>query len=244
MATLLWVRRLTSQEPWNWSRVILFASIIFAIHFYLPFYILGLSELIFKYPAIQATSATFLCLLTFFIGWMIWGRYSIQLKKREVILDPAAVSEPQPLNRIEVGAWDRLARTVLALTLVVFVAIAAMIAYGGFPAGGIEAPNYHLPIGVSLFQTGSLKVLDHAYFLTFPANASIWFGYWLALGSERVTAVSGLIFLVPLGAALYEIGRALDIHRAGQSLALAGFLTIPVVGFQAFGCGPDVGGIA
>ncbi len=242
IATLLWVRRLTSHEPRNWSQVLLFASIIFAIHFFLPFYVLGLFELISKHPAIHASSATILCLATFCIGWLIWGRHVGQLKESGEISEPAATAEPQPPRCIRTRSLDRVARTVLALTLVVVVAIAAMSAYGGFP-GGYESIAYHLPIGVNLFQTGSLKVWDHAYMHTFPANASIWCGYWLALGSERVTAVAGLVLLVPLSAGLNEIGRALGVNRARQDLTLAGFLTIPLVGFVA-GCGSDGGGIA
>ncbi len=223
----------------------MFASIIFAVHFFLPFYVLGLFELVFKHPAIHAPAATILCLATFCIGWLIWGRHTGQFKAGGGISDPSAALEPQPSNLTQTRSLDRAARTVLALTLVVFVAIAAMIAYGGFPGGrDTESIAYHLPIGVNLFQTGSLKVWDHAHWHTFPANASIWYGYWLTLGLERVTAVSNFVFLVPLSAGLYEIGRALGANRASQELTLAGFFTIPLVGFLVFSCEAVVGGLA
>ena len=242
MATLLWVRRLTSQEPWNWSRVLLFASIIFAIHFYLPFYVLGLCELIFKYPAIQAPSATILCLLIFFIGWIVWGRYAAQFKEGEVISDPTAVSEPQPSTRK--GKVPGLGLAHCTRPHAGCLRRHRCDDRIWSSPRGFEPISYHLPIGVYIFQTGSLNVLDHAYMHTFPANASIWYGYWLALGSERITAISNLVFLVPLGAGLNEIGRALGVNRAGQDLTLCGFLTIPLVSFSAFECGADVGGIA
>lgn len=83
-----------------------------------------------------------------------------------------------------------MARLVLTTVVGGFVLVAAILIIG-FPRG-YEAYAYHLPSVVNFFRDGSLRIWDMAYVHTYPANASLWDGFWLRLLPERVVSLVDL----------------------------------------------------
>jgi hypothetical protein len=79
---------------------------------------------------------------------------------------------------------------------------------------------------------------------TFPANASLYYGFLLAFLPERAVAAAEMPLLFLLLAALYGLGRATGADREASVVATCGAVTIPIVAFSSLECGADIGGIA
>ncbi|EKV32795.1 hypothetical protein C882_1633 [Caenispirillum salinarum AK4] len=131
-----------------------------------------------------------------------------------------------------------LARGTAWLAGLTFLGAGVLLALG-FPRG-FEVWAYHLPIGLHIFDTGSVQPWDHAYMHTFPANMSLYAGLLLQALPERLVAVANLPFLLLTAVAVYGLGRVAGGGRDGALLAAAGITTIPVFAFSSLELGADV----
>lgn len=107
---------------------------------------------------------------------------------------PVSLTQVNPsTNQSSVLPFDPTARLVIALVGGGFLLLAGLLVIG-FPRG-YEANAYHLPNAVNFFRDGSLRIWDTAPMHTYPADASLWNGFWLRLLPERVVSVVNLPFL-------------------------------------------------
>src|SRR5579872_1456765 len=132
---------------------------------------------------------------------------------------------------------------VVLIALLGGFAFLALLLCIGFPRG-YEVNAYHLPIAVNIFRDGSLRVWDKAFVHTFPANMSVWAGFWLQLLPERLTSVVNLPFLGVCVLFLYRLCRLAGADRSASWLVAGGLTTIPVFGFSSLELGADVAGVA
>jgi hypothetical protein len=206
--------------------------------FTVGFHILGYIDLVTDFRVVDPGLGS--VILSVLLGLVFYG-----MKKW-----PAPVSEVAAKSRFYSAGrpflpGNRLARSLTVTIIAILTAIALMLC-AGFPRG-YEAEAYHLPIGVHIFQAHSLKVWrvwETTFAHTFPANASLYFGYLLGFLPEHLVAMAGMVFLVPMGVASYGIARATGADDTASVLASLGLLTIPILLNPAFEAGSDVGGAA
>jgi hypothetical protein len=139
-------------------------------------------------------------------------------------------------------ALNGTTRVVAATVAGGFVVVAALLVIG-FPRG-YEANAYHLPNAVNFFRDGSLRVWDSWYPHTFPANASLWDGFWLRLLPERLVSVVNLPFLGLCVLLLYRLCRFSGADPSAAGLISCGVTTIPLFGFSSTELSADTGGVA
>ena len=139
-------------------------------------------------------------------------------------------------------ALNGTTRLVAAAVTGGFILVAALLVIG-FP-GGYEVNAYHLPNAVNSFRDASLRIWDKAWMHTFPANASLWDGFWLWLLPERGVSVVNLPFLGLCVLLLYRLCRFSGADRSAAGLISCGITTIPLFGFCSTELGADVAGVA
>lgn len=212
--------------------------VTFCTAFFGGFHILGFINLATDLPVVNPFYGSVIVLLFAIVGFLLWPPRQIPalLKTQTNVGELGKVVVPMLTPNYGLGV------PITGLSVFTLVLIAVMLTLG-FPRG-YEVQAYHLPIGLHIFQTQSLKVWDTANLHTFPANASIYFGFLLGFVSEHVVAASGLVFLAPLAAAVYGIGRATGADETASVLAALGLVTVPIIAFSAFELGADVGGAA
>ncbi|WP_404379827.1 hypothetical protein [Caenispirillum salinarum] len=167
---------------------------------------------------------------------LLWAVLRVRRTRQTVAGTPAGLAaegaEPRaPMVLARAAAW------LAGLTLMGAGVLLAL----GFPRG-FEVWAYHLPIGLHIFDTGSVRPWDHAYMHTFPANMSLYAGLLLQALPERLVAVANLPFLLLTAVAVYGLGRVTGGGRDGALLAAAGVATIPVFAFSSLELGADVAG--
>lgn len=202
--------------------------------FFAGFYILGCVNVLTDSSPVTPGYALGIATVGFMIPALVMSRRQSRLLR---VREYAA-----PVPRLNLQDLSRLSRVLLFVTLAVFGAIALMLS-AGFPRG-YEPLAYHLPIALHIFQDQTLRVWDTAFMHSFPANASIYSGFLLILIPERLVSASNMVFLIPLGMAVYGLGRALGADKDAAVISALGMLTIPVVAFSAFEGGADLGGMA
>ncbi|MDO9047809.1 MAG: hypothetical protein Q7U66_08745 [Methylobacter sp.] len=219
----------------NWSRLLsvgeffVYFLIIFYSIFFFIFYLLGAVELLANQSNLSITNALSLAIIV--AGAMIFN-FS-RAASLSYCLFPI-FDKPPPL-RLQ-------AKIVKYLTLSVYLILAGLLILG-FPRG-FEVWAYHLPIGINIFQKGSLQIWDQAYMHTFPANMSIWDGFWLQILPERLISVVNLPYLAMCVFFLYQLCRLVGADRSASWLVACGLTTIPLFGFSALELGADVAGVA
>jgi hypothetical protein len=156
---------------------------------------------------------------------------------------PVFLNQANPsANQLAVLPFDPTTRLVIALVGSGFLLLAGLLVIG-FPRG-YEANAYHLPNAVNFFRDGSLQIWDAAFMHTYPADASLWNGFWLRLLPERVVSVVNLPFLGLCVLLLYQLCRCSGADRSAATLVSCGLTTIPLFGFCAAELGSDVAGVA
>jgi hypothetical protein len=199
--------------------------------FFGGFYLLGFLELATARPLVSPLAAAALASLALAAVLLLKGR-----------AQPRPIDDARSIAAIGDPPASTLARALLLATAVVLVAVAAMLATG-FPLG-YEARGYHLPIAVHIVKALSLKVWDIAFPFTITANASIYYGFLLGAIPERLVSASDMLFLLPLGIAIYGLGRLTGADKTASVIAAVGFLTIPIVDFGGTVAEADIGGAA
>jgi hypothetical protein len=147
----------------------------------------------------------------------------------------AVTSSPAP-------AFNGTTRLVAAAVAAGFALVAALLIIG-FPRG-FEANAYHLPNAVNFYRDGSLRIWDSWFVHTYPANASLWDGFWLRLLPERVVSLVNIPFLGLCVLVLYRLCRVCGADRSAAGLISCGVTTIPLFGFCATEMSADLGGVA
>lgn len=204
--------------------------------FFLPFYLIGTLELIWATPRLSLTSLVLV--QSAVTGLVLLGHYCFA-RPRGVGLAPGWGSLPETGDKLN---WYSLGGILCIAGLVIFALLGVMLAVG-FPRG-FEVTAYHLPIAVNVFQTGSLRVWDHAFMHTFPANMSLIAGYSLQFLPERLASVLNLPFLALACFVVYRLGRMAGADSESSAVAAAGLATIPMIAFSSLEIGADVAGIA
>src|SRR6516165_6090689 len=178
-----------------------------------------------------ANSAPFVLVVA--VVGCVWSR-----RHRPVSLNQANPSK----NQSSALPFDPTARLVIALVGGGFLLLAGLVVIG-FPRG-YEANAYHLPNAVNFFRDGSLRIWDATFLHTYPADASLWNGFWLRLLPERVVSVVNLPFLGLCVLLLYRLCRYSGADRSAAALISSGITTIPLFGFCSTEMGADVAGVA
>lgn len=129
-----------------------------------------------------------------------------------------------------------------AATLLAFGTVALML-MSGFPHG-YEVSAYHLPVAVAMLQSHTLAVWDGNFPHNFPANASVFFYFFLGFVPEKMVSAVNLIFLLPLAFSVMAISRRVGADRHAAALVACGLLSVPMIAFSAVELSADVGGIA
>lgn len=239
VSNLLTRLAVSGADPENRVLRFLAWTVCFFTSFFGGFYILGFVNLTTDLPVVDPLYASVAALALF-------GGLWLRLPKTSGLRIPAAIPGRVSGSILMVPfPGNNLSRIVGTASIVIFVLIALMLS-AGYPRG-YEAQGYHLPIAVHIFQAHSLKVWkvwEIVDFHTFPANASIYFGFLLGLTPEHLVAPAGLVFLVPLAVAAYGIGRATGADETASLLSALGLVTIPIVVAPAFDAVSDVGGAA
>jgi len=209
--------------------------LIFFTAFFGGFYLLGYVNLATGLPVVDPIHSSLLglILLAACTYWLSRSQKRLEAGRRFARLAHSVSGMFQVRGGIE--------RKLTLLTVGIFTVIALMLTWG-FP-GGYEAQAYHLPLGLHIFQSHSLKIWDTTFVHTFPANASVYFGFLLSLLPEQLAAPGNVVFLVPLFLAIYGLGRTTGADANASWLAALGILTIPIVAFGAFEAEADVGGL-
>ena len=79
---------------------------------------------------------------------------------------------------------------------------------------------------------------------TYPADASLWNGFWLRLLPERVVSVVNLPFLGLCVLLLYRLCRYVGADPSAAALISCGITTVPLFGFCSTELAADVAGVA
>ena len=214
---------------------------IFFTSFFGGFYVLGYINIATGLAIVDSLYASVVALVVF-IGFGLW--FASRRMPGFVKAGGNAGQSHNFLIQLSLPG-NRLSRTLGKVSVVIFGLIALMLS-AGFPRG-YEAQAYHLPIAVHIFQAHSLKiwkVWKTIFFHTYPANASIYYGFLLGTISEHVVAAAGLFFLALLAVAAYGIGRATGADETASLLSALGLVTIPILVAPAFDAVADVGGVA
>lgn len=196
--------------------------------FFLPFFVVGTLELVTGGPPVALPALLAVALTLLLAG--ATARWHT---------GDAPILRPLPAEPIRWLSWSGL--TALA-AIIMFMVVALGLAMG-YP-GDYEALAYHLPIAVHVFQTGSLRVWDHAYMHTFPANMSLYAGLLLKFMPERLVSLANLPFVLVACFAVYGLARAAGGVPGDSLLTATGFASVPLVAFSGFTVGSDVAGIA
>ena len=220
------------DEPGSVAQCRTFAlwALCSAFAFFLPFFIIGSSELIFGWPRVSIV-AVLLVQLVVMTLLLLWNRKAVQ-------------QWWNALSRWRFSCPNRR-DPIVGLTLValfVFVSVGLMLT-SGFPRG-YEVTAYHLPIAVHYFQAGSLRPWDHQFLHTYPANMSILTGFLLQFLPERLVSIANLPFLIVTSFAVFGLARAQGASARSSLLAAVGITSIPIVAFSALELGADLAGIA
>ena len=222
-----------TRETHRIAKFVLFISLLF----FSPFYLLGALELFWGWPTISPVSllVTETCLATASLV-VLWrsGQLTPELLRE--------ISSWRRPTKEEQSHWTRLSQVTCAATLAVFVLLGISLVFG-FPRGW-EVRAYHLPIAVNIFQTGSLQTWDQQFMNTFPANMSIFAGYFLQLLPERLVSALNLPFLAMACFAAFALARLAGGDAASSRLTAAGLATIPIIAFSSLEVGSDIAGIA
>lgn len=156
---------------------------------------------------------------------------------------PVCLNQANPsTNQSPMLPFDPTARLVMALVGGGFLLLAGLLVIG-FPRG-YEANAYHLPNAVNFFRDGSLQIWDATFLHTYPADASLWNGFWLRLLPERVVSAVNLPFLGLCVLLLYRLCRYSGADRSSAALISCGITTVPLFGFCSTELGADVAGVA
>ena len=208
----------------------------FAI-FFGGYLVLGFIDLIFHNNAVSSKYAVILAGAGFALLVFIRGRNGQPFL--EVNSELCTVA-----NSVRCAA-RALLRIFPILTLIIGGAllVTALGVLSGFPRG-FESIRYHLPIAVRIFQDGTLSLWDQSTYLTFPANASIYYGFLLTFLPERLVSIAQLPFLLPLLAAVYGVARPICRDERGALLATLGLLSVPIVMLGARELESDICGLA
>jgi hypothetical protein len=154
---------------------------------------------------------------------------------------PTAAAGQSPAQSMS-SALNTTTWLVTVAVVAGFVLVAALLLIG-FPRG-YEANAYHLPNAVNFYRDGSLQIWDSWFVHTYPANASLWDGFWLRLLPERFVSVMNLPFLALCVLLLYRLCRECGADRSAAALICCGLTTIPLFGFCATEMAADVAGVA
>ncbi|MGX4641300.1 hypothetical protein [Massilia sp. SYSU DXS3249] len=140
------------------------------------------------------------------------------------------------------GAGMLASNRTVAGTALVFAA-AGVVSMFGFPQG-FEVSAYHLPTAVEILRTATLQAWDGNFPHTFPANASIFWAFFLSLFPERVVSSVNLLLLFPLVVGTYTLSRLAGADRNASLLVSCGLLSVPMIAFSSVELSADIGGIA
>lgn len=109
---------------------------------------------------------------------------------------------------------------------------------------GFEARAYHLPIAVRVLHEGTLRIWDASWMNAYPANMSLWAGFWLRVVPERLVSLANLPFLALNSGALFLLARGAGADRNAALLVAAGLITVPLFVFNGIQLSADLGGVA
>jgi hypothetical protein len=224
-------RLLSAPERADGVLVFLTFMTILGAAFFGGFYVLGFLELATARPVVTPVAAAIVAVL---------AMTAVAVQMRRAGTRP--VSGARPVVAAFEPPISRLAFVLLTATIVVLGGVAIMLT-GAFPVG-YEARGYHLPIALHIFQASSLKIWDPAFPLTIAANASIYYGFLLNAIPERLVSAADTLFLLPLGIAIYGLGRLTGADKTFSVIAAVGFLTMPIVDFGGIVAEADIGGAA
>jgi hypothetical protein len=210
--------------------------VIFFTAFFGGFHILGYVNLATNLPMVNIHYAAAIGFIAV-CGACTWCAG----KKPGLLHARAMAGDLRSLTADILGPQAGLGKRLAIITFLIFAVVTLMLLFG-YPRG-YEATAYHLPIAAHTFQSQSLKIWDASFMHTYPANASLYFGYLLGFVPEHWVSAANLIFLIPLSAAVYALGRATGGDEVGSVFATLGLVTIPIVGFSAFEATADLGGI-
>lgn len=213
---------------------------IFFSLFFGCFYILGYINLITNLQVVRPEFAVMLLALVGLTTIFLRGILIRRVGNKTYFLKQQGVSQKaNDFTASTLTGWVKLFAIATAVTYV----MCGLLLLTEYPHG-YEPQAYHLPIAVHFFKSSSLRPWDSAFLHTFPANASIWFGYLMNFLPERLTSIVNVIFLVPLTFAIYGISRTLGANHGASWVSALGTLTIPLVGFSSFEASADIGGLA
>lgn len=209
--------------------------LIFFSAFFGGFYLLGYFNIATGLPVVDPihSSALGFLVLAASAFWFARGHKRFKVQKNFAALARSA-------SRI-FSADGGIGKILAIVTVSAFGLIAVMLAWG-YP-GGYEAKAYHLPLGLQIFQSHSLKIWDTSFMHTFPANASVYYGFLLGLLPENLVALANIVFLVPMVVAMCGLGRAAGGDESAGWLAALGVISIPIVAFGAFETEADLAGM-
>ncbi|NOT12416.1 MAG: hypothetical protein HOP23_11390 [Methylococcaceae bacterium] len=168
-----------------------------------------------------------------------------------LVLSSALIDRPNSLRsyflklRTGLYLYKTLSRaskySILLYSMAMLVLLLLLII--GYPRG-FEVTAYHLPIAVNFFRDKTLSVWDHAYMHAYPANMSLWIGFWLQILPEKVVSIVDLPFAIYLSYVVFVLAKMVGSDRNTAILLAIGILSIPIFGFSSIELGSDVAGVA
>lgn len=207
--------------------------VLAATLFFFPFHLVGFLELAAGFPLISAAAGC-VVLGTALAGFLVWRRTN-----KNGRLDNSRSPYPS------LSGWKpelSIGSIMIGLLLLgtVFMAVTRAT---GYPIGA-EGLAYHLPIGVHMFQSGSLRIWDTAYMHTYPANHSLYLGFLLGLFPEKLVAAANVPFLICFAGAMFGLGRTVTRDFNAIALMTIGVASMPIVMRSSELIESDLGGLA
>lgn len=224
------------SAKFNWSKALSMGDffvylfvLVFSIFFFI-FYFLGLINIITNQLKISITNALLLAIITTIPLAFIRTKPG----DKNNCFHSSIFKKQQPLS-LQI-------KFVKYFTFCSYIILTGLLLLD-FPRG-FEVRAYHLPLAINIFQNGSLQVWDHAYMHTFPANMSIWDGFWLQVFPERLVSIVNLPYLALCVFFLYQLCRLTGADRSASWLVSCGLTSIPLFSFSALELGADIAGVA
>jgi hypothetical protein len=212
------------------------ATLLFFAALFAPFYLLGMYELATDQAVITTAHAAAILVPAAVILLLGQRKPGWQQTSAATVADRTLVGDRT--GRVGRFLRDAPLAGAVGATFVLATAVLSCM----FPRG-FESSAYHLPVGVHIFQSRSLKIWDTAVVHTYAANASLYFGFLLNFLPERVVSLANLVFLPGLAAATYETSRCLSAAPRPALVAALAMVTVPIVSFSATELEASVGAV-
>jgi hypothetical protein len=195
--------------------------------FFIPFYILGLFELLLDVKVVNISYALMIqgLLCALFITFLI----------NKNSFNPLSI----PGLKVFHFVFRSLINSPTRLILLALISFTCLLLIFSYPRG-FEVHSYHLPIGLHLFNNQTFTLWGDAFMLTYPANMSIYGGFLLQWLPERLVSMSNMLFGIILAKVLFEITNLICTSKKLSLLVVLGVCFIPLFSFSAIEIGADI----